>query len=122
MTSPAPVPAEGEGYGGTHGNGDATLPNNVRQLHPTAPRRFEWPISLVSLILLISLGVASADHFRRGAVLFSFGVILAFFLRLLLPERDAGLLAVRSKRLDLVVLGGLALSVSLLSFLVPPPS
>jgi len=122
MSLPAPVPAEGEGNGGGGDGRESALPNNVRQLRPSVPRRFEWPISLVSLTLLLSLGVASADHFRRGAVLFSFGVVLAFFLRLLLPERDAGLLAVRSKRLDLVVLGSLALAVSLLSFLVPPPS
>ena len=55
-------------------------------------------------------------------MLFSFAFVLAFFLRLLLPNSDAGLLAVRSRRVDLLVLGVLALSVSVLSLVVPPPS
>ena len=98
------------------------VPDNVRQLRP-APRRFaEWPITLVLVVVGASLSTVAFDHFRRGAVLFSFAFVLAFFLRLLLPNSDAGLLAVRSRRVDLLVLGVLALSVSVLSLVVPPPS
>ena len=43
-----------------------------------------------------------------GPSLLSFGVALALFLRLLLPSAEAGLLAVRSKRVDVVVLAFLA--------------
>ena len=49
-------------------------------------------------------------------------VWLAFFLRLLLSDSDAGQLAVRSKRTDLVVLLVLAMGLSILALAVPPPS
>ena len=117
MTLPLPEPGDNAA-----GAGRESLPDNVRQLRPAGARFGEWPLALVCAVILISLGVASSDHFRRGAVLFSFAIVLAFFLRLLLPDRDAGLLAVRSKRIDLVTLGVLGLAVSLLAFLVPPPS
>ncbi len=98
------------------------VPDNVRQLRPERRRLAEWPLFLVSVLLIASLAIAADDHFRRGAVLFSFTVVLAFFLRMLLSERDAGLLAVRSRSVDLITLGLLALAVSTLSLVVPPPS
>ena len=58
---------------------------------------FQWPLMVVLGGLLVSLIVVADDHFRRGSVLFAAFVVLAFFLRLFLPERDAGWLAVRSK-------------------------
>ena len=79
-------------------------------------------MSVVSALMLLSLAVVASDHFRRGAVLFSASMVLAFFLRLLLSDRDAGILMVRSRRVDLSVLALLALAVSALSFVVPPPS
>lgn len=79
-------------------------------------------MSVVSALMLLSLAVVASDHFRRGAVLFSASMVLAFFLRLLLSDRDAGILMVRSRRVDLTVLALLALAVSALSFVVPPPS
>ena len=98
------------------------IPDNVRQLRPAAPRFAQWPLSVVSALMLLSLAIVASDHFRRGAVLFSASIVLAFFLRLLLSDHDAGMLTVRSRRVDLSVLALLALAVSTLPFVVPPPS
>jgi hypothetical protein len=49
-------------------------------------------------------------------------VTLAFFLRLLLPDADAGWLVVRSKRVDVIVLAALAIGLTVMSFWVPNPS
>ena len=84
--------------------------------------RFQWPLMVVLLGLLISLIVVADDHFRRGSVLFAAFVVLAFFLRLFLPERDAGWLAVRGKGIDLVCLGLLGIGLSVFALIVPPPS
>ena len=84
--------------------------------------RREWPITLVLSVIVVGLAVVAAGHFRRGCVVVSFGVVLALFLRVLLPSADAGLLAVRSKKIDIVVLVVLALGTSVLSLWVPPPS
>ncbi len=84
--------------------------------------RFQWPLMLVLTGLVGSLIVVADDHFRRGAVLFAAFVVGAFFLRLILPDRDAGWLAVRSRGVDLACLGFLGLSLSVFALIVPPPS
>ena len=84
--------------------------------------RRQWPIAASLAVVLAGLVVVAGGHFRRGTLLLSFGVALALFLRLLLPGSEAGLLAVRSKKVDVAVLATLALATSLLALWVPPPS
>lgn len=83
---------------------------------------FQWPLMLVLGGLVVSLGIVATDHFRRGSVLFAGFVLLAFVLRLVLSDRTVGWLAVRTRRTDLACLGFLALSVTVFSVIVPPPS
>ena len=82
----------------------------------------QWPIAVVLFGVLIALVTIATDHFRRGAVILSAAVILAFFLRLFLPVKDAGWLAVRSRKVDLIVLGVLGLALAIFSFWVPAPT
>ena len=49
-------------------------------------------------------------------------LVLAFALRLFLPADRAGMLAVRSKRVDLIVLGTLASALVVFALWVPPPA
>lgn len=87
-----------------------------------APRRFrEWPIAVVLAVVAAGLGVVALGYFRRGTVVLAFGVTLALFLRLLLRNEDAGMLQVRSKRIDVVCLAVLAVAVGVLALWVPPP-
>ena len=83
---------------------------------------FQWPLVLVLVGLAISLLVVAGDHFRRGSVGFAACVVLAFFLRLILSDEDAGWLAVRSRLVDLLCLAFLGLSLSVFALIVPPPS
>ncbi len=89
-------------------------------------RRFrlprEWPITVVLLAVAASLSVVALNHFRRGTVLLALSVLLAAALRLALPARDAGLLAVRSRLLDVLTLAGLGSSLLVFALVVPPPS
>ncbi|HEX6887252.1 MAG TPA: DUF3017 domain-containing protein [Candidatus Nanopelagicales bacterium] len=84
--------------------------------------RWQWPSVLVVGGMVASLAIVASDHFRRGAVLFAAFVLLAFFLRLILRDEDAGWLAVRSRGVDLACLGVLATSLSIFALIVPPPS
>jgi hypothetical protein len=84
--------------------------------------RWQWPSVLVVVGMVVSLAIVATDHFRRGAVLFAGFVLLAFFLRLILRDEDAGWLAVRSRAVDLACLGALATSLSIFALIVPPPS
>lgn len=92
-----------------------------RALEATGPR-YQWPLLLVLGGLVVSLLVVAADHFRRGSMLFSAFVVLAFFLRMILSDRDAGWLAVRSRGVDLACLGALGLGLTIFTLIVPPPS
>jgi hypothetical protein len=57
-----------------------------------------------------------------GAVLLAASVILAVLMRLVLTDAQAGLLAVRSRGVDLAVMGVLATALAVLSLWVPPPA
>ena len=88
-------------------------------------RRFslaQWPLTLVLVIVAIAMLLVATDHFRRGSVVLSAAVLLAAFLRLLLPESDIGWLAVRSRAVDVATTGSLGLALALFSLWVPAPS
>jgi hypothetical protein len=82
----------------------------------------EWPITLILLGVAVSLLVVALNHFRRGTVLLALFVLLAAALRLVLPAREAGLLAVRSRLIDVLTLGGLGAGLLFFALIVPPPS
>jgi Protein of unknown function (DUF3017) len=82
----------------------------------------EWPITLILLGVAVSLLVVALNHFRRGTVLLALFVLLAAALRLVLPAREAGLLAVRSRLIDVFTLGGLGAGLLFFALIVPPPS
>ncbi len=64
--------------------------------------RGQWPILLVGVIFLAAFGLVVAGYWRRGALVLGIGVAVAAALRLALSDDRAGLLAVRSKGIDLV--------------------
>lgn len=88
-----------------------------------SPRRHlkQWPMALVLLVAVLALVVVATGAFRTGSVLLGASAILAMFLRLFLREDEAGLLAVRSKSIDVATLAVLGVGLALLAFLVPLP-
>jgi hypothetical protein len=70
----------------------------------------------------VSFVFVALDEFRLGSVLLGVSVLLAFALRLVLPDSRIGLLAVRTKRTDLIVLGALGVALTIFALWVPPPS
>jgi len=81
-----------------------------------------WPLVLVLSGVAIALVLVALDAFRRGAIVLGASVLLAAFLRMLLPEDQAGWLAVRSRRIDVAVLGMLGLAITVAAFIVPAPN
>ncbi len=71
--------------------------------------------------VVASLVVVALDHFRIGSLMLAGSLVLAFVLRLVLPSSQIGMLAVRSRTVDLVVLGTLALVLAVFALWVPPP-
>lgn len=60
-------------------------------------------------------------YFRFGLVVIAAAAVLAFALRLRLSDKAAGMLAVRSRKADLIVLGVLSVGLVVLAIWVPAP-
>ncbi len=86
-----------------------------------AALRRQWPLVSVLAGIVLAMVFVALDRFRVGSVLLAISVLAAFFLRLALSDSRAGLLAVRRRSIDLVVLGVLGLGLAVLSVWVPPP-
>jgi len=82
----------------------------------------EWPITLVLTGVAIAMIMIALDYFRRGSIVLSASVLLAAFLRLLLPDDDAGMLVVRSRKVDVLTLAVLGVGLTIFTFWVPAPS
>jgi hypothetical protein len=76
---------------------------------------------LVVVGIVVSLGFAAIDRFRVCSAVLSLTLMGAAALRAVLPARLAGLLAVRSRGLDVAALLVLALGATLLTIIVPRP-
>jgi hypothetical protein len=93
---------------------------------PVVPRgglRSEWPVLCVLAVMLLGLVVTVAfDRFRRGTVIMAGGVILAAWLRAVLPTDRAGVLAVRRRSVDVLCLASLGLGLLTVALVVPAPT
>ena len=103
---------------------DDRPPASVVPIRPKARRNVlrQWPLTLVLIGVGIAMAMIAADYFRRGSIVLSASVLLAAFLRLLLPDGDAGMLVVRSRKVDVVTLGALGVGLTIFTFWVPAPS
>ncbi|MCB9412070.1 MAG: DUF3017 domain-containing protein [Actinobacteria bacterium] len=81
----------------------------------------QWPLTTVLLGVVVALTFVALDRFRVGAVLLAASVVGALILRIVLTDRQAGLLAVRTRGVDIGVLGVLAGMLTILALWVPPP-
>jgi Protein of unknown function (DUF3017) len=85
----------------------------------SAERRSEWPLTLACLIGLAGLVVLTVDEWRKGVLIFGGGVLLAGLLRAVLSDDAAGLLRVRSRMFDVLLLLGVGAAIVLLGLIVP---
>ena len=81
----------------------------------------EIPVAMVLAVAAGGLFAVSQGFWRRGLGVVAVALLVAAALRLALPTRRAGLLAVRGKALDVVVLGVFGGAMLLLAAVVPPP-
>lgn len=108
QTSPAPPLRAGNPVAGMR------RPGRVWQ----RPTLVQLPAALAVATLLAGLVTVKLHHFRAGCYLVALAMLGAAGLRLALPARRAGLLVVRSRPLDVVVLGSFGLAVLLLAKVV----
>ena len=93
---------------------ESVPPVSAEPVDPDEPRRYPSTIGGAFYLLVlgavgVSMVVVALDEWRTGIRLMGGSLIVAAAVRLVLRRRDAGMLAVRHKFLDavvLIVLGG----------------
>ncbi len=80
----------------------------------------QWPLALVLLGLVVGLVVLSFYDFRAGSITLGVAIIFGAALRTVLPHDRAGLLAIRTRPVDLVTMYGLGIALTTVAVLIPP--
>lgn len=102
-----------------------TAPGGTADPSPPSKGRWvwlwrQWPGLLVLLIVAAGVAAALDHHWRKGVYVVGAGVALSCLLRALLPASRVGMLAVRSKRVDVLQTGVVGAVLVLLGALIPP--
>ena len=80
----------------------------------------QWPILVVGLFLLFAFVLVAAGYWRRGALVMAIGVGVASALRLTLAEERVGLLAVRSRVVDVVTTASVSAAMLYIAWTIDP--
>jgi hypothetical protein len=81
----------------------------------------QLPLLAVLVVVGVGLVVVAFDHWRKGVVIMGVALVGAALLRLLLPVRRVGFLAVRSRPVDVVLLAVTGLAVIVIVLTIPFP-
>jgi hypothetical protein len=81
----------------------------------------QLPLLAVLVMVGVGLLVLTFDHWRTGIVIIGLALMGAAVLRLLLPVRQVGFLAVRSRPVDVVLLAGAGLGLTVILLTIPYP-
>jgi len=80
----------------------------------------QWPLLVVIVVVGTGLLLVAADLWRTGLVIMGLALVLAGLLRLLLPVRRIGFLAVRSRPVDVTLTTAVGLAVVAITLATPP--
>jgi hypothetical protein len=78
----------------------------------------QLPLLAVLVAVGVGLLLVTFDHWRRGLVVVGLALVGAALLRLLLPVRRVGFLAVRSRPVDVVLLAGTGLVLTVVALAI----
>ena len=99
-------------------------PLEPSELFPEDGRRYPSTIGgifylVVLAITAVGIGIVSTGNWRLGTRWVAGALIFAALLRLVLPRRDAGMLAVRHRLVDCVMLAGVGAALIILAATIP---
>lgn len=99
---------------------DGVLAEDAPDMPRTYPSTIGGSFYLVVLgISVVGLGLAWFVNWRLGLEIFGGALCLAAVARSVLPARDAGMLAVRGKKIDTLVLLTLGIPIIVLAITIP---
>jgi hypothetical protein len=78
-------------------------------------------LPLLALIIAVGVGLlmVAFEHWRKGLVVAGIALCVAAVLRLLLPVRRMGFLAVRSRPVDVLLLAGAGVALTVIALSIP---
>ncbi|RFU23458.1 DUF3017 domain-containing protein [Geodermatophilus marinus] len=79
----------------------------------------QLPLFAVLLVVAAGMVMVVLEHWRRGLVVLGAALALAALLRLLLPARRIGFLAVRSRPVDVVLMGAAGVTLAAVALAIP---
>ncbi len=79
----------------------------------------QLPLLVVLLVVALGLLLVTFHYWRMGLIAMGLALVGAGVLRLLLPVRRAGFLAVRSRPVDVVLLAGTGLALAIIARTIP---
>ncbi len=79
----------------------------------------QLPLVAVLVVVGVGLLLITLEHWRKGLIVMGAALVGAALLRLLLPERRVGFLAVRSRPLDVLLLAGAGLALTAVTVAIP---
>ena len=79
----------------------------------------QLPLLAVLVAVGVGLLLVTFEHWRIGLVVVGLSLVGAGVLRLLLPVRRVGFLAVRSRAVDVVLLAGVGLTLTVVALTLP---
>jgi hypothetical protein len=79
----------------------------------------QWPLAAVLVAVGVGLAMVALEHWRKGLVVAGVALVGGAVLRLLLPVRRAGFLAVRSRPVDVLLLAGAGLALAIIALAIP---
>jgi hypothetical protein len=79
----------------------------------------QLPLLAVLLVVGAGLALVTFEHWRWGLVVVGLALVGAALLRLLLPVRRVGFLAVRSRTVDVVLLAGAGVTLTAAALTIP---
>jgi hypothetical protein len=79
----------------------------------------QLPLLAVLVVVGVGLVVVTFGHWRRGIVIIGLALVGAALLRLLLPLRRVGFLAVRSRSVDVALMAGTGLVLTVIVLTIP---
>lgn len=80
----------------------------------------QWPILTVVLFLLAAFALVVAGYWRRGALVLAIGVGVAAAMRLALTDDRAGLLVVRSRKIDIATTATVSAALVYIALTIDP--
>jgi hypothetical protein len=79
----------------------------------------QLPLTAVLLTVGVGLLMVATDNWRKGLVVMGLALVGAAALRLLVPVRRVGFLAVRSRPVDVLLMAGTGVVLTVFALVVP---